>query len=177
MRTLFVFFLFLSTLTTFAQLPPGTDPALDATGTLTQLADIEGSCAISRQKVVDSVQLDYHPVYGKITSEMFPVSDSGFQLDQLGTWLPAGTKKFEVDTVEFSGVGLVQHRIGDEDIFVWHRMENAELVRIAYEDPGTSGGNSAMRFILINSYCGNWVVITLCDELDPYCNWLYNRFD
>lgn len=172
MKTWIITLMLALTTTAFAQLP-ALDPALDDTGALTQLYDNKAACNIERQAILEDIQLDWHPLHGVVTPEMHRVSDAGFQMAQLDGLLPAGTENVEIKPVSVSGLGLVQHRIGDEDFYVWHRLDGERLLQISFPNPNP---DIALREVIyINSMCGNWVAVTICDELDAYCNWLHGN--
>ena len=134
-----------------------TDPAIDPTGTLAALQAVDNGCEAERDAIMAGIEVDQHPVHGTVLPADFPVRKGGWSYDYLGEDVVAGATKVEVASFEFTGTALVEHKIGDETVHVWHRYQNepAVLILSQNENDPKAGPEVSARFW----GCGNgWVL-------------------
>jgi PKD repeat protein len=124
----------------------------DTEGTLQEIFDLNVAHREETADVINNVELDYHPVYGLIGPNDFPVSNEKMTINDAYSWIANKAKSMEiieqdVEEMVFSGRALTEHLINGETVFVWHEYKEEPIIyaRCVVRDPGDDSYNLNMR--------------------------------
>ena len=108
-------------------------------------------------------QLDYHPKYGEVPANKYPMDPQGLTEPTLDTFLERSgineeeIANFSIERDRFSGIGLAQHRMPDGNVIeVAHRFENEPIYRFQ----GELRDGTSFRIIII-IICSNGLIIII----------------
>jgi len=109
----------------------------DPTGTMQTIEAMNTAHFNEVQGIIANVELDFHPVYGTILPDEFPVSTAGITPDEAqaqltGELLEAGyiISDLQMSEHTFTGRALVEHFIDNQQVFVWHEYEHVPIIII-----------------------------------------------
>jgi hypothetical protein len=149
---------------------------VDPTGALGKFTTIQNEGNESALKVLETITLDYHPIYGKVGLRDMPVSTTGFNEEIIPSLFPGKKiESYEIIEENMTGTALIEHQAPDGTRFyVWHQIvdEPMKKIRAKFEDPEIPGMNSTpqsksmLRVIGIGEvwiigYCTNGCILVV----------------
>ncbi len=106
----------------------------DPTGTMQKIYELNEAHSKAIETLVGSVRLDYHPEFGTIRPEDYPVNAVPINPEEVKAQFVnemegKGYVITELTMTEatLSGRVLVEHRVSNQNIFVWHELQNANV--------------------------------------------------
>jgi len=109
----------------------------DPTGTLQQIKQINDAHQKTIDALVANIRMDYHPELGTIKTEDYPVNTKvltpeAAQAKFISEMEGEGYEIIEMTMTQntLSGPVLVEHSVSNRQVFVWHNMQNADVLVI-----------------------------------------------